>query len=231
MLLKFQGCPFLFPLDKCLLIPFIHHEESLRSADGIVENRGGDFFVQEHRPFLVVLRVKGLFLPTCGGSECNKPPLLPLEVWCRSCLCSRHLTSVRSLFFTSVNEVVYVLESQGPKNPWHLHPKLYSECIGRNSSEIKWNVKWCLAGKNMDLLLVIRRKAASDNKNKALCWENLNRYLMVLLYSMWNMQMRLLDGTRGTCRDSSKINNTSCSGSQQWAEILTVPSCIVIKYS
>lgn len=109
--------------------------------------------------------------------------LLKCVVWILLVQQAHHICQV----FTFVSEAVCVLESQGPKNPWHLHPKLYSECIGRNSSEIKWNVKWYLARKNMDLLLVIRRKTVSDNKNKALCWGNLNRYLMVLLYSMWNV--------------------------------------------
>lgn len=83
----------------------------------------------------------------------------------------------------------------------------------------------------MDLLLVIRMKTVSANKNKASCWGNLNRYLVMLLYTMWYVQMKLPDGMRQTCIDPSKINDTSCSESQQQAEMLIMHSFTVIEYS
>lgn len=54
---------------------------------------------------------------------------------------------------------------------------------------------------------------------------------MMLPYTMWYVQMRLPDGTRQTCIDPSKINDTSSSESQQQAEILIMYSFTVIKYS
>lgn len=74
-------------------------------------------------------------------------------------------------------------------------------------------------------------RTVSDNKNKVPCWGNLNRYSVVLPYTMWYVQMRLPDGTRQTCIDPSKINDTSSSESQQQAEILIMYSFTVIKNS
>lgn len=66
-----KSCPFLLPLEKGPATCFIDVEGNpMRSANGFTENRGAFFFVQKRRSELVLLQVKGMFVPTCFGSEC-----------------------------------------------------------------------------------------------------------------------------------------------------------------
>jgi len=65
-----KSCPFLLPLEKGPATCFMDVEGNpMRSANGFTENRGA-FFVQKRRSELVLLQVKGMFVPTCFGSEC-----------------------------------------------------------------------------------------------------------------------------------------------------------------
>lgn len=76
LLMGYQGCPFPFPLGKGLAIPFTVRERNLLgSANGIVGSSGA--FLYQWRPFLVVVQVKGVFLPACVGSDCVHLPSLP----------------------------------------------------------------------------------------------------------------------------------------------------------
>lgn len=118
VLMKFQGCPFLFPLEKCLLIPFRDHRESLRSAGGIVENKGGVCFFFWYKSTgcswwhsksrdcfcQPVVAVSAINFPCC---------LLKCVLWVLLVQQAPLICQV----FTSVNEAVSVLGSQGPKNP------------------------------------------------------------------------------------------------------------------
>lgn len=65
-----RSCPFLLPLEKGPATLFVDVEGNpMRRVNGITENRGA-FFLQKARSELVLLQVKGMFVPTCVGSEC-----------------------------------------------------------------------------------------------------------------------------------------------------------------